>query len=218
MGVISRLDAVNHMLLMAGESLVSDLEGNSGMDTEVAEFVLDQFVQDFQLRGIANNSFLRKENLTEDGRIRLPANTLSAELTSYHTNDDGWKIVGLAKGDPDKYLFNVTEQTYEWDKNKDYYIEIIHSITWNDMDTPVQRGILSAAARQYQMVTQGDGDADIYLQGLEELYVTGAKASILDDKRRNIFNSGTGKLQAILNRRLGTNDPARFRFWRTVGD
>lgn len=218
MGVISRLDAVNHMLLMAGESLVSDLENNSGMDTEVAEFILDQFVQDFQIRGIANNSFLRKENLSTEGRLRLPANTISAELTSYHTNDKGWKITGLVKGTPDKYLFNVTDQTYDWDSGEDYYIEIIHTIAWDDMDTAVQRGILSGAARQYQMVTQGDGDADVYLQGLEALYITSAKASVLDDKRRNIFNSGTPKLKGILNRRLGTNDPARFRFWRTVGD
>jgi len=217
-GVISRLDAVNHMLLMAGESLVSDLENNSGMDTEVAEFILDQFVQDFQIRGIANNSFLRKENLSTEGRLRLPANTISAELTSYHTNDKGWKITGLVKGTPDKYLFNVTDQTYDWDSGEDYYIEIIHTIAWDDMDTAVQRGILSGAARQYQMVTQGDGDADVYLQGLEALYITSAKASVLDDKRRNIFNSGTPKLKGILNRRLGTNDPARFRFWRTVGD
>lgn len=218
MGIISRLDAVNHMLLMAGESLVSDLENNSGLDTEVAEFILDQFVQDFQLRGVANNSFLRKEKLSTKGRISLPANTISAELTSYHTNTEGWKIVGLAKGDPDKYLFNVTDQTYDWDEDKEYYIEIIHTIQWGDMDTPVQRGILSGAARQYQMVTQGDGDTDVYLQGLEALHITSAKASILDDKRRNVFDSGTTKLQSILNRRLGTNDPARFRFWRTVGD
>lgn len=215
MGVISRLDAVNHMLLMAGESLVSDLENNSGLDTEVAEFILDQFVQDFQLRGVANNSFIRKEELSTKGRISLPANTISAELTSYHTNTEGWKIVGLAKGSPDKYLFNVTDQTYDWDADKEYYIEIIHTINWGDMDTPVQRGILSGAARQYQMVTQGDGDTDVYLQSLEAIHITSAKASILDDKRRNVFDSGTTKLQNILNRRLGTNDPARFRFWKT---
>lgn len=218
MGVISRLDAVNHMLLMAGESLVSDLENNSGLDTEVAEFILDQFVQDFQIRGIANNTYCKKETLSEKGRINLPANTISAELTSYHTNNDGWKLVGLAKGDPDKFLFNVTDQTYEWDSGEEYYIEIIHTIQWVDMDTPVQRGILSAAARQYQMVTQGDGDTDIYLQGLESLHITTAKAAILDDKKKNVFDSGTSKLQRIFNRRLGTNDPARFRFWRTIGD
>ena len=218
MGVISRLDAVNHMLLMAGESLVSDLENNSGLDTEVAEFILDQFVQDFQIRGIANNTYCKKETLSEKGRISLPANTISAELTSNHTNSDGWKLVGLAKGDPDKFLFNVTDQTYEWDSGEEYYIEIIHTIQWVDMDTPVQRGILSAAARQYQMVTQGDGDTDIYLQGLESLHITTAKAAILDDKKKNVFDSGTSKLQRIFNRRLGTNDPARFRFWRTIGD
>ena len=217
MGVISRLDAVNHMLLMAGESLVSDLENNSGLDTEVAEFILDQFVKDFQIRGLANNTFVRKETLTSKGVILLPANTISAELTSGHTNDDGWKIVGLAKGHPDKKLFNVTDQTYDWDTGEDYYIEIVHTIQWDDMDTTVQRGILSSAARQYQLVTQGDGDTDIYLQGLEALHVTNTKASILDDKNRNIFASGSPKLRSLLSRRLGTNDPTRFRYWRTVG-
>ena len=218
MGVISRLDAVNHMLLMAGESLVSDLENNSGLDTEVSEFILEQFVQDFQIRGLANNTFVRKENLTTEGTIVLPANTISAELTSYHTNPDGWKILGLVKGYPDKKLFNVTDQTYDWKSGVDYYIEIIHTIKWEDMDTPVQRGILSGAARQYQLVTQGDGDADIYLQSLEALHITNSKASILDDKNRNVFNSGTPKLRNLLSRRMGTNDPTRFRYWRTAGE
>jgi len=39
MGSISKLDAVNNMLLMAGESLVSDLDENSGLDTETLSFV-----------------------------------------------------------------------------------------------------------------------------------------------------------------------------------
>ena len=50
MGSISRLDAVNQMLLTSGERIVADLEGNSGIDTGLAEFVLDQAAQDFQLR------------------------------------------------------------------------------------------------------------------------------------------------------------------------
>lgn len=217
MGVISRLDAVNHMLLLAGESLVSDLENNSGLDTEVAEFILDRFIEDFQLRGLANNTFVRKENLSSEGKIRLPADTISAELTSRHNNDDGWRIVGLVKGHPVKYLYNMTDQKYEWKAGIDYYIEIIHTISWNDMDTPVQRGILAAAARQYQMVTQGDGDTDVYLSDLEALHVTNSKASILDNKNKNVFSSGSRKLRNIFNSRTGSNDPGRFRFWRTTG-
>ena len=59
MGVISKLDAINHMLLMAGESMVSDLENQSGLDTEVCEDVLQRVVVDFQSRGLANNKYIR---------------------------------------------------------------------------------------------------------------------------------------------------------------
>ena len=73
MGMISKLDAVNHMLLMAGESLVSDLDENSGLDTETAEFVLNQYIRDFQMRGLANNKFIKKYTLTEKGQVTLPS-------------------------------------------------------------------------------------------------------------------------------------------------
>jgi hypothetical protein len=219
MGSISQLDAINNMLLMAGESLVSDLDNNSGLDSETAEFVLDQFVRDFQMRGLANNQYLKKYTLDEKGKINLPSSTyvtLSAELISNHTNDDGYHIIGVAKGSgSDKYLWNVTDQKDEWDKGVEYTIEITQAINWEDMDTPVQRAILSAAARQYQMLTQGDGDTDIYLEGLEALYTSKGLGSDFDDKRRTVFQAGSYRLREALDRRSAYNDATVLRYWRT---
>ena len=216
MGVISKLDAVNHMLLMAGESLVADLDNNSGLDTETAEFCLDQFIRDFQMRGMANNRYLKKYNLTSKGRITLDSTTLSAELVTHHENDDGYNIIGIAKGDSPKYLWNVTDQTDKWEKDTDYRVELIIKINWEDMDTPVQRAILASAARQYQLVTQGDADADGYLGGLEGLYMAQGKAADLDDKRRNIFISGTRSMSNALNRGGFRNDATVLRYWRAT--
>ena len=213
MGVISRLDAVNHMLLMAGESMVSDLDNNSGLDTETAEFCLEQFVRDFQMRGIANNRYLVKHTLATKGTIALPTGTLSAELVSYHSNDDGYKIIGIAKGNVDKYLWNVTDQTDKWDTSTEYRVELIVSVVWDDLDTPVQRSILSSAARQYQLVTQGDADADSYLGALEGLYVSKGLGADYDDRRRTVFSAGSPKMIDALDRMSTHNDPARFRFW-----
>jgi len=85
------------------------------------------------------------------------------------------------------------------------------------MDTPVQRGILSAAARQYQMVTQGDGDADQYLSGLESFYSAKAKGADLDDRRRSVFSASSSKLRDALSRNEMYNDASRLRYWRTTG-
>ena len=219
MGSISKLDAVNHMLLMAGESLVSDLEENSGLDTETSQFCLEQFIRDFQMRGIANNRFIKKTTLDTAGQITLPMSpydTLSAELISNHTNDEGYNIIGIAKGTVDKYLWNVTDQTDQWKADTEYRIEIIQSVNWEDMDTPVQQGILAAAARQYQMVTQGDADADTYLAGLEGLYMAKGKGADYDDRRRTIFSSSSAKLREAMSRNSFSNDSSHIRYWRTT--
>ena len=129
MGDMSRLDAVNYMLLMAGESLVSDLDDSSGLDTETAEFVLNQYTKDFQMRGIANNKCIKKITLTTKGKITLPANTISAELVSNHTNEDSYNVIGVAKGTgTDIYLWNVTDQVNQWKENTEFRYELILSL------------------------------------------------------------------------------------------
>ena len=219
MGSISKLEAVNHMLLMAGESLVSDLEENSGLDTETAEFVLGQFVRDFQMRGIANNRYIKKVVQASTDTILLPTSpydTLSAELVSNHVNTEGYNIIGIIKGvDSSKYLWNVTDQTDQWTADT-YYIEIIQAVNWEDMDTPVERAIMSSAARQYQMVTQGDADADNYLSQLEGLYRAKGKGADLDDRRRTVFSSSSQRLSDARNRREAFNDATVLRYWRTT--
>ena len=45
MGLYLYLDAINHMLLSSGEHLVSDLNDEAGVDTSVAQFVLNQTIK-----------------------------------------------------------------------------------------------------------------------------------------------------------------------------
>ena len=60
MGMISKLDAINHMLLMAGESTVDNLDDLGGIDTGVCQGVLDRMLTDYQFRGLANNTYNKK--------------------------------------------------------------------------------------------------------------------------------------------------------------
>ena len=72
MGSIKRLDAVNQMLLSAGESLVADLDEASGVDTGIAEFMLDRATEDFQMRGLTGNKYEKKQKPDSEGKLLSP--------------------------------------------------------------------------------------------------------------------------------------------------
>jgi hypothetical protein len=199
MGSISKLEVINHMLLMAGEAPVVLLAG--AIETELATQIFDHHIRDIQFRGMANNRYDKKYTLTSAGTITFPANTLSAELVSGHTNDDGFLIVGILRGDATKKLWNVTDQIDIWKTGTDYWIEIIQELDWANLDASVQRSVMSSAARQYQIVVQGDGDIDRYLGEKEMFDKIRGRASDTDDKRRNIYQHMSMTKQNVLSQR-----------------
>lgn len=209
------------MLLMAGESTVSSLgTADSGIDTDTATLLLEQFIDDFLMRGSVGNRVLKKCTIASAGKIELDAKTIVAELTSFHENDEGYTIVGQLRGvDEDlstlPYLYNVTDQSDQWKASTDYYVEYILDIDWEDIATPMQRAIMAAAARQYQIIMQGDADADAYLAQAEAFYAAKSKAANTDDRRRHIFDQLPAKARDSVNRSSRYNDRSRFRFWRT---
>lgn len=215
MGLMTKIDAVNQMLLASGESLVADLEEASGIDTGIAEFLLYQLTIDKQLRGLTNNKFEKKYVPNDDGHILLPDDMMSAELVSHHSNADGQRITGVPMGEPDAYMWNVTDQTKVWSSTETYTIELITFVPWEDMDTPVQRAITAEAVRQYQLVVQGDGEVDSYWANQEMKHQMKGKASDVRKRRRNILNNGPTAIRRAALRPMASNDPSRFRFWRT---
>jgi hypothetical protein len=219
MGYITRLNAINEMLLAAGESLVADIDESSGIDTEIAEFILDNVTSEFQLRGIAGNKYIRKMKPDTNKRLMLPADCLSVRLVSYHVSNDkaggydGFVIESGIRGEPNGYLYNVTEQTEFWETGTEYTLELVQNIRWEDMDTAVQRGILSSAARWYQMMTQGDDTADQYLAGKEAFNLAKGRAAEVRQRGRNILDSSDIGRRSIRRGNSTYNDPTRFRFW-----
>jgi hypothetical protein len=222
MGFITKLQAVNQMLLTSGENLVSDLEDASGIDTGIAQNILEQCSLDFQMRGMANNKSTRKQLINGSGYLLLPVGDddeegiIATELMSYHQNSDGDQIrVRMLNASPSR-LWNITDDTDVF-VEADYYVEFIMKLLWENLDTAVQRAILSSAMRTYQILTQGDGEADSYLNQQEQIFNAKGRAADVNDKKRNIFTTGDPSLRSAVNRNPYLNDPSRFRFWRTIG-
>jgi len=225
MGFITKLQAVNQMLLASGESPVADLIGNSGIDTGIADTVLEQASLDFQLRGLANNKIVKKMNADSNGRIYLPLGdgdeegVIAADLMSTHYNIDNNIIVarvydeGTGASQSVK-LYNFTDDTDIWSLTEDYYVEIIKKLKWSHLDTPTQRAILASAARHYQILTQGDSTTDSFLAYQEQLFSIKGRAADINDKKRNIFITGDGNVRGAAYRNPYLQDSTLRRFWQ----
>ena len=224
MGLITKLQAINQMLLASGENLVADLEGESGIDTGIADTLLEQASIDHQLRGLANNKYIRKFALSADGYITLPtpdsdeSGILAAELISQHVNSDNWLIKArvLNNASPAR-MWNITDDTDIWEASKGpYYIELTMKLPWENLETSVQRAIMATAMRHYQSITQGDEATDAFLGYQEQLFNLKSRASDINDKKKNIFNNNNMIRDVALRTRY-FSDSTRFRYWSTGG-
>ncbi len=219
MGAYSKLEAINEMLLLSGESPVSSLDGSAGVDTSIAESILDQKTMDAQARGLANNLTVRTMTSDAQGVILVPSGIMSAEmLTSIEAERDDVSYArcttrGWESGAP--YFYNLTDDTKNFTASTDFDVEVILQVSWEDMDTPVQKDITTQASRQYQMLSQGDGAVDGYLSQLEQFYGAKAKGADVRTKGYNTLMMQNNAFKAV-NRNV-KNDPRRFRYWNAPG-
>lgn len=216
MGQLTRLDAVNQCLLAAGEAIVSDLENQSGVDTSIAEYLLDQYTTDFQLRGLANNEYTLTLNVdAATGQIPLPQNIMSLDFMTLLITEDGEAIRVSVKSQGSSFLlWNVTEQSANWSaySDEDLKARVIVRLEWEDIDTPGQRAITSSAARRYQMLTQGDGAMDAYLQQDEAIFNMTGKARDIESKSRTVWDAADYQKRKAVYRPHGGEMNART--WR----
>ena len=225
MGFITKLQAINQMLLAAGEAPVADLITESGIDTGIADSILEQSSLDFQIRGLSNNKIIKKTQADTSGRIYLQVGSdldeegiISVDLMSTHLDTDNNIIVARVYNDGTSSsssvkLYNLTNDTDIWKTNVDYYLEIIKKLNWSNLDTPTQRSILATASRYYQAITQGDSTSDQFLAYQEDMFRSKGRAADINDRKRNIFRSGDGNVRGAAFRNPYLNDPTYRRFW-----
>ena len=168
---------------------------------------------------------------SEKGRIQLSpysenmitGSLISAQLLSGVSSTDldlritaAPRRFGIESNGSDyNILYNVTDDTDEWDLDTELSITIVEYVEFKDLETTVQKGIAASASRQYQMFVQGDRDVDRLLAERSAMLTAKGRSADANDKARNIFSSGDNALKRILNRNANSiYDPSRFRFWR----
>jgi len=221
MGLYSYTDAINHMLLSSGEHLISDLTTDAGVDTSVAQFILNQTIKAMVMRGIANNRYITTIAPDVNGKINLPSNACYAQVVEPLFDPTTGEVIQttLKSTNSGPVLFNITKQTDVFDKELD--IEVIVTLGnaasyygWDDIDSALQRGIMESAAREYQIITQGDLDVDKRLAVREQYHIARGRAADIFKKNRSILLGDNGTRAAVDRRGILSNDPyfTRTRF------
>ena len=208
MGLYSKLDAVNYILLSSGEHIINDLSSEEGVDSDIALFVLDTTTKSSISRGLVNNKFVASFTKNAGGLILLPKRTVFAQVAEEYVDPEtGIQFETSVKANPDR-LWNLTKQTDVF--SKDLKISIIVEIPWDDLDTSIQRGIMATAAREYQIFTQADEFVDRYLGQREAYMMARGRAADISKKDRSIWRGGVSDLR---NNPFGYNsgraDPRR---------
>ena len=213
MGAMTRLDAINQMLLYAGEMVVSDLEGDSGIDTSIAEFLLDQKSVDYQQRGLAENQMVVQVAPDTNGRIKTRTDALDVSMNNppAATTEPqvGLPCRIVTRGG---YLYNLTDDTDIFDVDSLFNLGYIIQMDWADMTTPIQKAVTMQAAREYQMLSNGDAGTDAYLAQLEQKYTAKAKGEDAKDKAYSILYNGTTPVMKMLYGRNQYFNPDVFRY------
>ncbi len=194
MGLIPKLQAINRMLVSAGEHPVSDLSGVN-RDISAATLLFEQASIDYQLRGQADNKFIKKFTPDANGKILIgyPSadyiGVLGVRLLSSHINNNNQAIkVRLLEAAPPR-LWNITDNTDVFDTNQQYTVELTVLFSWEQLDTVAQNYIMLDATRRYQMIMQADADLDLAL-GMEQLKArVKARANDIRKKRRTIWEN-----------------------------
>jgi len=215
MGALTKLNAVNQLLLYSGENIVSDLEGSSGVDTSIAEFLIDQKTVDYSERGLANNVRLERMVPDTNGRLKMRTDAISVRMSTFiPAVSEPLRGTNCRIVERGGYLYNLTDDTDVFDSTETYDVEYVLKVDWEDMDTPIQKAIVMQAAREYQMLSQGDPNADQYIAQLEMKYTAKAKGADTRGKDQSILNNGDNAIKKILHGRNMYYDPNIYRWGR----
>lgn len=160
MGALSKLEAVNRMLVAAGEFPVSTLTVTGSNDVTIAVQILDETVTLIQMAGTNTNTLFTTLTPDVNGKIYVADNIISLDTTGFSRD----KSVALEGRNP-TYLIDLdNERTSIFAQGTELEVKLVLNIPFEDLETADQYAATDIAARRYQFLTVGDTNVDAILQ------------------------------------------------------
>lgn len=147
----TELEAVNECLANIGQSPVSSISGDIGVDAALALQLIRSINRELQVRGwYWNTDYDYPLTPNGDKEILLPANTLSVDPAGDDRNKDY-----VQRG---RKLYDRKNRTYLFDAAVD--VEIIFGLEFDELPEAARRYIALRAARIFQNRVEGSNDPE----------------------------------------------------------
>ena len=222
MAGITKLEAVNYMLVQAGEQPVVALTGAGlGTDTTMALFMLDVVTKESQERGLDENVYETIIPLNQaDNSVPIPANAIDVYLRDQLlvTDSSGENRGQMNVAIRDRKLYNVTSQSFDFSEYVDeveerggFRVGLKVYLDFEDLNPATKRMIMEECARRYQLATQGDQAVDQLMAQRTQLSRINSRANDFNNKARNLFDGSDPRRLFAVSRRFpfnGNGNPA----------
>lgn len=185
---MTKLDAVNRMLIAAGEQPVSSLVDDAVNDVTLAVTVLDQSLFEILQHGLGFNREVKLFHKDSNDNIIISDSILHVVPADKDQNRN-LRVLG-------NFLYDVDDNTYLFTDDTDgIYLDVTTTMDFEDIPTAAQLWVADHAARVYQMQTQRSREVDAFLAEREAMSKAKAIAADLRNRQSNYnqnFRGNTG--------------------------
>lgn len=197
MGALSKLDAVNRILVASGEFPVSSLTVSGANDVTIAIQMLNEATIMVQMNGTNTNTIYSEVLPDNDGKIYVSDNVIHVD--TYGNSAD--RNVA-AQGRNPTYLIDLdNEGTDVFETGVTLYIKTVVQIDFEDLETADQFFACDHAARRYQILTVGDKQSDAVLNEQAMLSRINARSKDVRARDANFMDNSKSYWASIGGRR-----------------
>jgi len=193
---MTKLEAVNDMLLSIGESPVQQLDGGQ-QDAAIAENVLDRASRRIQLKGWHANT-LRSYELTKNAsnQFVVGIDILKVDTVNPHSgranntpSPSSYINVALRRSSDDTkwLLFDVDNNTETWTNETTLTVDMVQFLDFKDLPPSLQNYIAKDAGRRYQKGAVGSRVLHAFTEEEVIEAQTDALQEDMENEDRNIF-------------------------------
>lgn len=190
MPAMSKLEAVNEMLLAIGQAPVNTLEVAGIRDVSVAEQILDNVSREVQSSGHSFNTFTETKSPDVNGFIPVPDDVLSIDATDPRT-----EVISLIDpNDTFHKLFDKEDNTFVFDK--DVECEVVKLLPFESIPQHARRYILAMAKLRFQASVVGSAMLNNLIeQEVGMAYAAFRHAELLQQDNNMLRNTSTNLIR-----------------------
>lgn len=185
MAGMTKLEAVNEMLLAIGQAPVNTLDVAGIRDVSVASTILDNVSRELQSEGHRFNSFTTTMSLDVNGHVLIPSDALQVDPSDVYVD-------GIPMVDPNDdvlKLYDVQNETFVWDD--EVKVDLVRLLAFEALPQHARRYIVAMAKLRFQASVVGSG----LLNGLIEqevglAYASFRRAELLQGDHNILRNGG----------------------------